>query len=358
MYKDDNHFVEISKVQAYVSSMTYDVYVDERIDNPEYYRSVITTFNKATENDTIEVWLNSEGGRDDATSGIVFAMDHCQANIVINLVGKVCSNGTIIALHGDEWKIAHDVVFMCHTGFGGFVGSLEKVKKHHDFIQNLNREIIFREYEGFLSSEECEEIVSHGEEYWFGAEELKKRLQNFQQYREDKNNSAMEEILQHQNSEMEKYENILLDKLVEEGSITEKDKQIALKVQKASEILDKTLSDEDVNNLMNDTFLDGSVEEELPSYMIFDTNDQEYAIVSYEILDGEPIRVELELLEEEGTITVDKSFLQDIPKEELKSILDNLGVKYAWNAGDVRLAEMVEQAITETAKEHLQENLK
>ena len=336
----------------------YKMRFDDVITAPNYYRFELEALAVAEQDTPVEITVNSDGGSLATGIEMANAIVHCNAPVKGVLRSSCHSCGSIIFLACDSHEVGLASEMLLHSGSGGVGGTpsqaIERAKSYKRQVRTLFETV----YKGFLNDEELDLLIEKDKEFIFCEKEIVERLEKMYSYREDKNNSAMEEILQHQNSEMEKYENILLDKLVEEGSITEKDKQIALKVQKASEILDKTLSDEDVNNLMNDTFLDESIEEDLPSFMIFDTNDQEYAIVSYEILDGEPIRVELELLEEEGTILVNKPFLQDIPKEELKSILDNLGVKYAWNAGDVRLAEMVEQAITETAKEHLEENLK
>ncbi|APC44332.1 ATP-dependent Clp protease [Pseudoalteromonas phage PH357] len=238
-YKDNEHFVEMAKVQPYINSMAFDVFIDEDIDNPEYYRSVINTFNKAAEGDVINVYINTSGGQDRTTSSIIFAMDNSKANIVGHLTGNVCSNGTIIALHCHNWLISDNVVFMCHNGIAGFYGSAEKVKKHHDFYQEHNRKIVFNEYEGFLTEEECEAIIEHGDDLWFGKEDLERRLANFVSYQQNKQSSAMQEMFNLQNEQSDKYESLLLDNLVAKGVISQEEADIAKKVQQASVELDE-----------------------------------------------------------------------------------------------------------------------
>jgi len=42
MYRDDNHFVEAIKVRSRVSSLEHEIFLDESISEPEYYRNAIS----------------------------------------------------------------------------------------------------------------------------------------------------------------------------------------------------------------------------------------------------------------------------------------------------------------------------
>lgn len=366
MYKDENHFVETTKVQPYVDTFSYDIFLDESVSSPEYYRSVITALNKANEGDKVNIFINSGGGLVSTATAIIHAMDRCSAKIVAHLVGDCCSAATMIALHADMWEISENVTFMVHTCSFGVFNSAEKIKDQHDFVQKQNRETMYREYTGLLTDEEIERCLD-GKEFWFGATELTERLQRFAEHRQNKQSSALNPLYSAQEENVEKYEQILLDKLVESGDISAEERAIAEKVQKASLKLDEQLSDEEFDALMKGEHspkepisekVTSVGEDDLPCFMIYDMNDVEYGIVSYEVLDGEPIRIELELLEDNSCFSINKTYLEDLPKSELKGILDNIGVRYAHNSGDKRLAEKVEEAITEYAKDHLEENIK
>lgn len=235
---EETQVLDSLKVQPYYNSLAYDIFIDEGIDSPAYYRSVISTLNKASENDQVNMIINSGGGLVHTASAIIHAMDRCKARITAHLVGDCCSAATMISLHADEWEISDNVTFMVHTCSFMVGNSAEKIKDHHDFIQQSNRDTMYREYTGLLTDEEIERCLA-GKEFWFNKEELEVRLQNFIQHKSQQQSSAMQEMFNLQNEQSDKYESLLLDKLVEKGVISKEDAAIAKKVQQASVELDE-----------------------------------------------------------------------------------------------------------------------
>lgn len=235
---EETQVLDSLKVQPYYNSLAYDIFIDEGIDSPAYYRSVISTLNKAAETDQVNMIINSGGGLVHTASAIIHAMDRCKARITAHLVGDCCSAATMISLHADEWEISDNVTFMVHTCSFMVGNSAEKIKDHHDFIQQSNRDTMYREYTGLLTDEEIERCLA-GKEFWFNKEELEVRLQNFIQHKSQQQSSAMQEMFNLQNEQSDKYESLLLDNLVAKGIISQEEADIAKKVQAATVELDE-----------------------------------------------------------------------------------------------------------------------
>lgn len=350
-YKDNEHFVEMAKVQPYINSMAFDVFIDEDIDNPEYYRSVINTFNKASEGDVINVYINTSGGQDRTTSSIIFAMDNSKATIVGHLTGNVCSNGTIIALHCHNWLISDNVVFMCHNGIAGFYGSAEKVKKHHDFYQEHNRKIVFNEYEGFLTEEECEAIIEHGDDLWFGKEELERRLSNFVAHHQNKQTQAMQSMFDEQIAQEDEALEAGLQHLLKQGKATPE--EIAV-IKKLTPLLDEAFDkgEVDFENLGNSG--DDDLSEELT---ITSVEGDVYGIAfEYSVeASGEVNLFNIEICSEDNAFFIDSEDLFDCyGRNALKEIADLFSIPYVHNIGAKRLAARIEDYFVELINEHLQ----
>ena len=281
---EETQVLDSLKVQPYYNSLAYDIFIDEGIDSPAYYRSVISTLNKANENDHVNLIINSGGGLVSTASAIIHAMDRCKAKITAHLVGDCCSAATMISLHADEWEVSENVTYMVHTCSFGVVNSAEKVKDHHDFIQESNRATMYREYSGLLTDEEIEQCLA-GKEWWFNKEQLENRLRNFVEHKTQQQASAMEEMYTFQDEQADKYEKILVNKLLEKGVITKEEADIAYKVQQASLKLDEEEGDQLI------TALNKPVAESEPSaedFLVLKGDDCDYGLY-YQVVDGDVV---------------------------------------------------------------------
>ncbi|AKO61025.1 head maturation protease [Pseudoalteromonas phage H101] len=340
----DNHFVETFKVQSYPSTLAYDIFIDETISSPEYYRNVINVLNRAAEGDVLNVYLNTVGGYVSSSSAITAAMDQCKGHIVVHMAAEVCSAGTMIALHGNEWVVGDGICFMCHNISFGCGGSAEKVKDHHDFIQAWNKSLLEREYSGFLTPEEITNMFTNGKEYWFNAEEVKSRLTSFVKYHETKHNQALEDSYTQQFAEE--------DAMVEEALA-------ALQIPVAErEVFDKISSQlEDYFSQEQPTAKEIPVVSEETASMLQEvvetltaaedeqvieiTNGDNYFLLHYRY-DEEDEVVELELqTEDDELIVISKYALEDYDKIFLHNLAKSIGAKHSHNSGKPRLIENI-----------------
>lgn len=340
----DNHFVETFKVQSYPSTLAYDIFIDETISSPEYYRNVINVLNRAAEGDVLNLYLNTVGGYVSSSSAITAAMDQCKGNIVVHMAAEVCSAGTMIALHGNEWVVGDGICFMCHNISFGCGGSAEKVKDHHDFIQEWNKSLLEREYSGFLTPEEITNMFTNGKEYWFNAEEVKSRLTSFVKYHETKHNQALEDSYTQQFAE----EYAMVEEALAALQIPVAEREVFDKISSqledyfsqeqptAKEI--PVVSEETASMLQEVVETLTAAEDE---QVIEITNGDNYFLLHYRY-DEEDEVVELELqTEDDELIVISKYALDDYERSFLLNLAKSLGVKWSHNSGKVTLIDNI-----------------
>lgn len=245
----ETQVLETLKVNSYVASMEHDVFIDETIEEEAYYRSVISTLNRATEKDTVRFTISSNGGFGSTAMVLAHAMDTCPARKIGILSGNVKSAATIIALHCDDWQIGAGCDWMAHTASFALGGSANSVQKYHDHEQKMIKRLLEREYTGFYTKEEIEDIAK-GNDSLLMPEEVQERLQNFAEHRQQQQESSLEDLFSSQIEEAEKMEQVLLNKLLADGEISKEELDIAKRVQKATLELDESLNDEEFNELM------------------------------------------------------------------------------------------------------------
>ena len=290
-FKEDNHFVEAIKVRSRVQSLTHEIFLDESISEPEYYRNVVSLLrNEVGEKDIVEVIISNGGGLVHTASLITDAMDVCKGKIIGHLSGQCCSAATKIAMHCDEWVVGNNLNYMLHNITYGLGGKATDIHKQQEFTKEWGDKLFRDTYTGFLTEDEIDLTLKYGEEFWFDTEEVKERLSNFAKYRSQQQASAMEEMYTFQDEQADKYEKILVNKLLEKGVITKEEADIAYKVQQASLKLDEEEGDQLITAL-NKPVIENTVTEEHST--VVKGNSREY-LLYYHIFDGEVVLGDLD----------------------------------------------------------------
>lgn len=320
MYKEDNHFVEAIKVRSRVSSLEHEIFLDESISEPEYYRNAISLLrNEVGERDTVHVFISNGGGMVHTASLIIDAMDTCKGRIIGYLSGQCCSAATAIAMHCDEWVVGNNLHYMVHGISYGVLGKATDIEAQQEFTKRWGEKLFRDTYTGFLTDDEMELTLKYGKEHWFDTDDVKERLQNFAEHRQQQQESSLEDLFSSQNEEAEKMEQVLLNKLLEDGKISQEELDIAKRVQKATLELDESLNDEQFNQLMQEGIPPESLDDEpedkslckfscegkASDIVIFQTSNKEMwelEVLGGDIyLDGQPIE-ELKNLEDGKTL--------------------------------------------------------
>lgn len=342
MYEQDTHFVETLKVASYPKAQNHVIFLDEVISDSSYYRNAILTLKTASPDDSVTIIHNTEGGLAHTASVFVSAMNECQAHITGELCGLVASAGTKIALSCDDWMVGEDVVFMCHTASYGAGNSAEKLRDQVKFMDEWVSKMNKDTYEGFLTEDEILLMSENGKEYWFGADELKERLQRFAEHRVSRQQSAMEDMFSQQNEQSDKYENLLLKTLVEQGKISQEEADITLRVRNAQILLDEEEGDKLYETL--------SCEDEVICQFSLDSSCRSFEVNGYTI----------EYVVEKGNVgnislLSEDNFLMvhEIDFKDAKALADEWGIKYPHNIKDENLIKKVVKYFEDLVLDHV-----
>lgn len=151
------------------------IFIDDDILAPSNYRDVIHCLATCSENDSVNMLVNSSGGRTDAIWQIIEAMKGCRGEVAVTVIGAAYSAASMLACMAHECYIADSAEFMLHTAHYGSIGTVPNVKGQTDFATRQINRLLDQAYKGFLTDKELEEL-KNGKEYWFDAEESQKRM--------------------------------------------------------------------------------------------------------------------------------------------------------------------------------------
>lgn len=160
-----------------LTSCNYKLFVDTPIGSPSDYRNYFACLDSATENDVVEMHLNTPGGN--LTTAIQFRnmIQSSQARVIAICHGEVASAGTLLTLACDEVMVMPHTFFMVHSASYGAIGKQSDLKREVEFsskyLDNLTKEA----YHGFLTEAELHELIENGREFYMGTEEISERLQ-------------------------------------------------------------------------------------------------------------------------------------------------------------------------------------
>jgi ATP-dependent protease ClpP protease subunit len=121
---------------------------------------------------TLHVRLNTYGG--EAFDGIAIhnALKAHSAKVVVHVDGIAASSGSIIAMSGDEIRMANNAFLMIHEARGGVMGEAGDLRDYADILDKLN-DAIASTYQGRAGRTRKYWRDAMAEESWFTAEEAK-----------------------------------------------------------------------------------------------------------------------------------------------------------------------------------------
>lgn len=153
----------------------FDVFLDSNIEEPSEYRELLSVLFNATDDDTVNIFINSNGGHLDTALAIVEGLKSTSAHVTAVIIGACHSAASIISLHCHEIAILDSAYMMVHTASYGTAGNTGNVKAHTEFTTKQVEKLLNDTYEGFLSSAELNQ-VKIGAELWFDADEIRARM--------------------------------------------------------------------------------------------------------------------------------------------------------------------------------------
>lgn len=157
-------------------STHYDVFLDSDITEPHDYRDFLAILFSSMPDDSINIYINSNGGHLDTALAIVEGLKCTKAHAMAVIIGACHSAASIIALHCHEIVVLDNAYSMIHTASFGAVGNTGNVKAHTEFTIKQVETLLNETYEGFLTKDELTK-VKNGVELWFDASEIRRRLE-------------------------------------------------------------------------------------------------------------------------------------------------------------------------------------
>jgi ATP-dependent Clp protease protease subunit len=151
------------------------VFLDGEILEPSSYRELIAILFNSTEEDVIEIFINSPGGSLETTLAIVEGLKATNASVTAILIGSCHSAASIITMYCQNIVVLDSASMMIHTASFGTQGTTGNVKSHTEFTVRMVEKVLNETYEGFLTSDELEKI-KQGVEIWVDAEDMRKRM--------------------------------------------------------------------------------------------------------------------------------------------------------------------------------------
>ena len=171
---------------------THIVFLDDDVIQPSNYRDVIQCLATCNEHDTVNMLVNSYGGRTDSIWQIIEAMKGCRGEVAVTVIGAAYSAASMLVCMAPQCIIADSAEFMLHTAHYGSVGTVPNVKSQTDFATRQLNKLLDTAYTGFLTPREMEELKK-GREFWFDADEARKRIRR--RYRHLRNQSKPKKIV-------------------------------------------------------------------------------------------------------------------------------------------------------------------
>ena len=159
--------------------------LDENSDDSDL-NTLIDTIRMMSEDDVINIFINSHGGRLDYTIQLINAIKECSGKVVTVIDGICYSAATLVFLAGDEMVLNENISMMCHYYSGGVNGKGGEIEKYVEYIQSFNKAMFSSLYDGFLTKDELRRMFS-GEDFWFDFDEISRRLTARNEYLIKKN---------------------------------------------------------------------------------------------------------------------------------------------------------------------------
>jgi Protease subunit of ATP-dependent Clp proteases len=165
-----------------IPTKVYTLYLDGEIGAPSEYRDHMEALESANEWDEVRVIISSGGGRLDSGLMLIDGIKACRAPVTAYIHDICGSMATGVALACQNWLLGDFAYFFVHTASWGTFGKDSEIRSHVQFMDKRIDKFLHSMYDGFMSSEEIS-LVGKGQDLWIDSEELKERLEAYQEYR-------------------------------------------------------------------------------------------------------------------------------------------------------------------------------
>lgn len=162
--------------QTTLTYSCYDLYVDEDIKDPTYYRHAFQVLRSAQQGDLVRIFISSPGGN--LNSALIFrnCIQECQGDVIAIIEAEAYSAASLIALSCPSIEVKPYATMMLHSAAFGSSGSVQNVRDHVEFTGRHAESLMEEVYKDFISAEELLDLKK-GRELWFDYKEIGERLE-------------------------------------------------------------------------------------------------------------------------------------------------------------------------------------
>jgi ATP-dependent protease ClpP protease subunit len=183
MNNTDNKVQEeaISIVEQTFTKTIHHVYMNSPIESPDKYVKLLHLLNTISGENGIILYINSYGGYLHTAMQIISAIKNCRIPVNVVLSGSALSAASLILLSATgNIKVEYGSQMLCHWYSSSERGKGQENKASVDFKDDLFKNIFRDIYRFFLTDEELEKLFD-GHDFWFGSEEVVRRLKRRKQ---------------------------------------------------------------------------------------------------------------------------------------------------------------------------------
>ena len=168
-----NEQCEVSQTSMVYNA--YDIYLDEDIKDPTYYRHAFQVLRSAQQGDLVRIYISSPGGN--LNSALIYrnCIQECQGDVVAIIEAEAYSAASLIALSCPSIEVKPYATMMLHSAAFGSSGSVQNVRDHVEFTGRHAESLMEEVYKEFISAEELLDLKK-GRELWFDYKEIGERL--------------------------------------------------------------------------------------------------------------------------------------------------------------------------------------
>lgn len=170
MFKDQ---CEVSQTSSTYNA--FDIYLDEEIKDPTYYRQAFQVLRSCQRGDLVRIFISSPGGN--LNSALIFknCIEQCEGDVVAIIEAEAYSAASLIALSCSGIEVKPYATMMLHSASFGSGGSVQNVRDHVEFTGRHAESLMEEVYKDFISEEELLDLKK-GRELWFDYKQIGERL--------------------------------------------------------------------------------------------------------------------------------------------------------------------------------------
>lgn len=175
-----------------VVAQLYEFYLSGAITEPEDYVEWFDTIRNATENDTVKIYINSQGGVVDTAIQFMRVLSETDAHVICSIEGSCMSAATMVFLCAQEFEITPFSLFMMHNYSGGMFGKGAELYDQAVFERKWSTEYFRHIYKDFLEEAEITSLLDN-KDIWLTSSEVMERCQKLANARGKAAEAANEE---------------------------------------------------------------------------------------------------------------------------------------------------------------------